>query len=145
MSKTLASHMLQGNLLLRRFLVSNSRPIQWSHLLFFPRGNKFLSNKSCQARSKLHLRTSCTLLTLIRPREKLQSLALVLCFPWWTSPVFASTWTQSSLLSVQMMTSADPFSDPSQLCCHSQQSRLGTLVRKCWLDAFALLVLLQFP
>jgi hypothetical protein len=39
---------------------------------------------------------SWTLPTLIRPRERLQLLPLVLCIPWWTSPVCASTWAQSS-------------------------------------------------
>ncbi len=87
----------------RRLPVSNARPIQWKRLSFFLRGIKFLSNESFQPRSKLHLRTSWTLPTLTRPRERLQLLALVLCTPWWTSPVFASTWTQSSPPSVPTM------------------------------------------
>ncbi len=98
-------------LLPRRLPVSKSRLIQWNYLLFFLRGIKFLLNKSFQVRSKLHLRMSWTSPTLIRPRERLQLLALVLCTPWWTSPVFASTWTQSqsSPLSVPMMSLSRSF------------------------------------
>jgi hypothetical protein len=96
MSKILTSHMLQGNFATKKVTSLEIKADSVEPSAFLLQRNKVLVKQELLSGSKLHLRMSWTLPTLTRPRERLQLLELVLCTPWWTSPVFASRRTRSS-------------------------------------------------
>jgi hypothetical protein len=93
MSKILVSHMLQENFATEKVTSLEIKTNSVEPSAFLPQRNKFLVNHELLSEVKATFKMSWTLSTLIRPRERVQMLVLVLCTPWWTSPVFASTWT----------------------------------------------------
>jgi hypothetical protein len=93
MSKILVPHMLQVNFTTEKVTSLKIEANSVEPPAFLPQRNKVLVKQELLSKVKLHLRTSWILPILTRPRERPQLLALALCNPWWTSPVYASTWT----------------------------------------------------
>jgi hypothetical protein len=96
MSKILTSHTLQGNFANEKVTSLELEANSVEPSAFLPQRNKVLVKRELLSEVKA---TSKNVMDFAgRPRL----LASVLCNPWWTSPVFASTWIQSSPPSVLM-------------------------------------------
>jgi hypothetical protein len=102
-SKILASHTLQGNFATEIVTSLKIKANSMKPSAFLPQRNKCLVECELTSEVKATSENVMDLLILVRLRARLQSLALVICFPWWTSQAFASTWTQSLPQSVLMM------------------------------------------
>jgi hypothetical protein len=99
MSKILASHMLQGNFMTKKVTSLKLEANSVEPLAFLPQRNKVLVKRELSSEVKATSEKVMDFADSHKTKGKTRRprlLALVLCNPWWTSPVFASTWIQSS-------------------------------------------------